>query len=165
MKKTKCQHENVKQVGHDRCYTHSVATHADYENRAAHGGTTHTEECCKCGAQRDVNNNQGFVEYGPWGPDLATREAAERARRQAELREQMAYEDACMEAAGIEVKDVSQGQVLLSVKHRLQWVHRSHLQDAADQEDNGDNLVPTYRAVLRAAGELENRQMAERSDW
>lgn len=32
---------------------------------AAHGGYRYIETC-KCGARREVNANQGRIEYGPW---------------------------------------------------------------------------------------------------
>jgi hypothetical protein len=71
-----CKHARTTQVGPDRCYTGSVAR-APYtdDNRAAHGCVTITVECRDCGARRDENRNQGYVEVGPWGPSRATRRA------------------------------------------------------------------------------------------
>lgn len=50
-------------VGHERCFNHCVNP-GDCEP-GAHGNVTYTVQC-KCGVQREVNVNQGWVEYGPW---------------------------------------------------------------------------------------------------
>ena len=55
-----------KSASEDRCFFHPVFFEPfTSENKAAHGGVTYTETC-DCGAVRYVNQNGGFVEYGPW---------------------------------------------------------------------------------------------------
>lgn len=65
-----CKHRNTT-CGRDRCFTGPVSRD---ENRAAHGNMTYTVTCDDCGAQQDVNQNQGFFERGPWGASRAERE-------------------------------------------------------------------------------------------
>lgn len=64
----KCRHTKPITVpGSTRCYTHSVATWPiTDENPAAHGNTTHTERCAKCGWQRSVNSNGAHSEESAW---------------------------------------------------------------------------------------------------
>lgn len=157
--KTKCDHSEIRASEQFHGFSVPVATYEDHANRAAHGGITYTQTCCKCGAERPVNQNQHHYEYGPWGPDLATREEADRQRRAKELQEREATEDAAVKAAGIEVVKVVGGgeqQVQVGVRrnHQMHLLRLSEIEEAANQEDNGDGLVPTYRGILRQAGQL-----------
>lgn len=60
------------------CYTGPVRRD---ENPAAHGGICITEECCKCGARRQVNLNGQHMEEGGWGDTRTTRLAKAQAAR------------------------------------------------------------------------------------
>lgn len=69
-----CHHNKTHQVaGSRRCFDGPVAVppYTD-ENPAAHGNVCVTEECERCGAQRDVNINQRHVEYSTWGQPRRT---------------------------------------------------------------------------------------------
>ena len=60
-----CAHDNPSRIMATalRCYQGPVA---DDQNPAAHGGTTHEEQCLRCGAVRRVNSNGVHVECSPW---------------------------------------------------------------------------------------------------
>lgn len=80
---TQCAHLHSTVIG-ERGYNGSVATHADHENRAAHGWLTFRVQCSACGARRSENHNGAHVEYGPWGAPRAARKArADIAAREA----------------------------------------------------------------------------------
>lgn len=70
-----CNHTNPATIS-THGYSGSVSPYD--ENRAAHGGVCHTEECRQCGARRRVNANGRHYEYGTWGESRAERE--DRAR-------------------------------------------------------------------------------------
>jgi len=71
-----CKHTKRHQVGPERCFNGSVAVRPYTEqNPAAHGHVTFVMECDRCGARRKVNENQGFIEVGPWSHPTTEEEA------------------------------------------------------------------------------------------
>ena len=125
------------------------------ENPAAHGNITVIEECEQCGAQRTVNINQSFHEYGTWGPSRSMREEQQ---RQEELKQkEIAHQGKLTEGrkiaaelnayiAGIDPDN----RISLFINGKSCQVYRDEIQIAAEQLDNGDGLVPFYMALMDA---------------
>jgi len=66
VKKPKCKHLNVEDVG-TTGYTRSVAVHPfTHENPAAHGGACFKKRCLDCGRVRRINSNGNASEFSPW---------------------------------------------------------------------------------------------------
>lgn len=60
-----CKH-TITHESDARCHQHGVAVEPyTAECRAAHSGVTYTQRC-RCGAERLVNMNQAWEEFGPW---------------------------------------------------------------------------------------------------
>ena len=151
----KCKHDNVTASDEIRGFSGPVYREPyTHENRAAHGGITYTQVCDDCGSERSVLQNQRFLEFGPWGPDLATRERRERERLEREQQEREAAEDAALVVAKIRVLERRDGQICVEKNGRRQWISEWEASRACQQTDTGDGLVQCYRAILRQSREL-----------
>jgi hypothetical protein len=155
--KNTCKHEKTKQEGRDYGFTCSVAVYPyTAENRAAHGNICYTEKCCSCGALRSVNVNGSHMEFSPWGPTQDERERREREEAARKLAEVQRQEDSAMKAHGAEVIEVREREgfstmVEVKIGGERKSVPLWKIKEAAAQKDDGDGVVPFYRAVLRHA--------------
>mgnify|MGYP001566951690 CR=1 FL=1 len=80
-----------------------VATRAEDECRAAHGGCVYIESCA-CGDERRVAHNQERREYGPWVEGREARKAREERIETARLAGLRAAASARLRAQGIQIQ-------------------------------------------------------------
>ncbi len=163
--KNTCKHTKTKNDERVYCFTAPVAVYPyTEENRAAHGNICYDEICCECGATRAVLQNGSHYEFAPWGPSAAElkrreEEKKERAREAAEK-----LEDAAMQARDAKVVEVTPKRegyskmVVIKMGGERKAVALYKIKEAAAQKDDGDGLVPFYRAVMRHAQEWERKE-------
>lgn len=145
----------------ERPYTGSVAVHPyTDENPAAHGNIVVTEECCACGAHRQVAQNWRHVEYSPWGPSRAVREQREREEQARLEREKQAriLNDArdLLSAHGVVVLRVSPGLQDLELKVRGDYKRTplEQIREAAGPAQGDELCRQVYSAMLIVADTL-----------
>ena len=151
----KCKHSKTTVI-ETSGFTGSVARYPyTDENPAAHGNITVIEECEQCGAQRAVNINQSFHEYGTWGPSRSMREEQQRQEelKQKEIVRQEKLKEGRKIAAKLNayIAGIDPDHwINLWINGQSRQIYYNDIQLAANQVDNGDGLVPFYMAIIDA---------------
>lgn len=157
---TKCDHVRTKQDESSiRGYCCSVAVEPYTEpNPCAAGGVMYVEQCEDCGRERTMNLNGRHNEVSPWEKSRAQLAREESIKQQAARRER---EDAAVRARNVVIERIRERpgyltSIDMQIDGRYATVLCHRIEDAVNQVDNGDGLVPFYRGLLRAVKAFRN---------